>query len=470
MKHVLLLLLIVCTFTARANDTLTRAQIYNFNVGDTFDYEENVTQLEGCPGPCVTSLQLNNYFRCIIHQTYYSSDSDTLFVVRNWIYPLPEKFDTLVLDSLQYEELLIDTSHGQPQQFFIDTNSKYNHGVLNVGTFDGGFLNYSNGYVEGLGKVFTYNASGEGGGFDSIYLIYYSKNAETWGIPYYVADQSYLVQFIPIPEECAAWVSSTPPPCGNYVQVVRTGNRISANSHTYVEMIYSGYDIVGDSLITPDSLIGYFRNDTANLKVYLYSNFNSFPFLIYDFSTPADSFILNLNQLEVGGQLRTVWSTGNSAEFTEGAPISYIEGVGSLAGIYPFSCYSSGDPLENYPPFWAYSTLNCFSVCGQTLYADSGYYAMDFCSLATINNINSPAPAIKLYPNPNNGQFNVEVTNQNLQNLQLVVTDITGQEIKRCLLNKQLNNVSIELCASGMYIWQVWSGGRLVQSGKLVKE
>lgn len=454
MKHLLLLLFIIfCSIISRANDTLTRAQIYNFNVGDTFDYETQYTLAYPGSPPCIEEYDDTiAYYRYAISQVYYSQDSDTLFIVRNCVYPLAQHFDTLVLDSLNYLEVYIDTNglHCSHASFGFNATSSYNN--LPVNSVAAGCANTINfQYCPGIGAVYSSNiplAIEESAEImDGTSLIYYHQGTVVWGTPYTVADSSALVHFTPVPEECASWIGEG----GGLIQVVRTGVSLAQNGHKYVELLLSDAG-------TTDSLIGYFRNDTTNQKVYYYDSY-MYPTYTCDFSKPAGGFVLNIRQVNVGGQLRSFWYE----DCVFDAPIGggYIEGIGPANG------FVNSQFTYDYCTYLVCGNLTCFSVCGQTLYP---YDSTGNCALAAISNIEPSSPNIKLYPTPNSGQFNVEVTDQNLQNLHLVVTDITGREIKRCPLNNQLNNINIESCASGLYIWQVWDGERLVQSGKLVKE
>ena len=60
--------------------TLTRAQVYNFNVGDTFDYkiESKDGTLNGQPG---ITFDLISFQRVIITQAHYFFSTDSFFIV-----------------------------------------------------------------------------------------------------------------------------------------------------------------------------------------------------------------------------------------------------------------------------------------------------------------------------------------------------------------------------------------------------
>ena len=83
MKKVLLFLTCCFLFVAAnyANDTLTRAQVYNFNVGDTFDYK--FTYISTIP---YWEHDSYDFQRQVIEDTFMSALSDTLFIARKIIY------------------------------------------------------------------------------------------------------------------------------------------------------------------------------------------------------------------------------------------------------------------------------------------------------------------------------------------------------------------------------------------------
>lgn len=177
----------------RANDTLTRAQVYSFNVGDTFDYRNSTfTYTDNNMGPPSDSFSFSRY---VIQNIYSSSDSLTKYIARKQLYPAPVSFDTLILTTPQGYEVFLDTLQGwtasapydtiivdsselymgrntnyislfHPVQYYYVTNQLFAQGLgLVLKTDYGGALSYHWG--------------------DSIMLIYYSGLSGTMGTPYY---------------------------------------------------------------------------------------------------------------------------------------------------------------------------------------------------------------------------------------------------------------------------------------------
>ena len=95
---------------------------------------------------------------------------------------------------------------------------------------------------------------------------------------------------------------------------------------------------------------------------------------------------------------------------------------------------------------------------------DANYVSID---------VNNFATAVKIYPNPSNGQFSVEVNTENSFMAELVVYDLTGRIISSN--NEQLhigiNTISIDLdnIAPGTYVLQMRNGDKQFVSSFIVK-
>ncbi len=150
MKKVLLAFLLMTSCAAFASDTLTRAQIYNFNVGDTFDYEETILNYGMYD---FDQSEVVNFSRCVINHQYYSAGSDTLFIVRQWLYPLPIHYDTLTIDSLGYVQVFIDSPSNS--QISIDSASNYDNRPFNqIKYINGSYGSNTYAFAVGLGYCF----------------------------------------------------------------------------------------------------------------------------------------------------------------------------------------------------------------------------------------------------------------------------------------------------------------------------
>ncbi len=95
---------------------------------------------------------------------------------------------------------------------------------------------------------------------------------------------------------------------------------------------------------------------------------------------------------------------------------------------------------------------------------DANYVSID---------VNNFATAVKIYPNPSNGQFSVEVNTENTFMAEVVVYDLTGRIIssKNEQLHSGVNTISIDLdnIAPGTYVLQMRNGDQQFVSSFIVK-
>ena len=181
MRRIILPLFVLFAFSQiKASDTLTVRQVFNFNVGDTFDYK--VTH-DVDAGPA--SQYYVSYYRYIITGKISSSTSDTLIYPRQLKYPAI-KNDTLIfkaLDSSIYTETKILSSG-----YYFSTGHDSNNMIFNNTEFihtDGGTYQT---FTESLGLTYSRWSWGnptETTGYDDTLLIYYSNGTTHVGTPYY---------------------------------------------------------------------------------------------------------------------------------------------------------------------------------------------------------------------------------------------------------------------------------------------
>jgi hypothetical protein len=187
MKRLLTGLLVLFFVPLMASDTLTRAQVYNFSVGDTFDYKQYVNYWDH---QYIDTTYIN-YSRKVITNIYYSLDSSTEFIERTTIYPLPLTKDTLTLAQVQECELCLDTSsYYKPDVLSFFPTSAYDRIVNIIVTYRGGPpYPYQRVFAQGLGEVMDVDngsyLGGQVGQTDTFQLIYYAGGSSIWGSPYY---------------------------------------------------------------------------------------------------------------------------------------------------------------------------------------------------------------------------------------------------------------------------------------------
>jgi hypothetical protein len=93
----------------------------------------------------------------------------------------------------------------------------------------------------------------------------------------------------------------------------------------------------------------------------------------------------------------------------------------------------------------------------------------DTSACATVSTIgiteNTTNALIGLYPNPNNGQFTIELADNSL----VEITDILGKQVYKSNLQKGANQVNVSHIETGVYFVTIITGGKQV-SVKIVKE
>jgi PKD repeat protein len=85
-------------------------------------------------------------------------------------------------------------------------------------------------------------------------------------------------------------------------------------------------------------------------------------------------------------------------------------------------------------------------------------------------NVASTTQSVSLYPNPNNGQFTVAITN--IKNPSIKIYNVLGQEVySQASIERSSVNIDLSAQAKGIYIYRVFSeNGSSVSTGRLVIE
>jgi hypothetical protein len=79
-------------------------------------------------------------------------------------------------------------------------------------------------------------------------------------------------------------------------------------------------------------------------------------------------------------------------------------------------------------------------------------------------------PKVQVFPNPTQEYVSIKVTQAQLNGAELIVTDLLGRTVTKQTLLQELTSFSTQDWSNGMYVWSLVEDGRLVRSGKLVKE
>ncbi len=472
MRKVLLLsyLAVICS-VARASDTLTVRQVFNFDVGDTFDYREYIYSTD-------IGVSSVSYYRHIVTQKNYSASGDTLY----FTYYDPDhgySFDTITdLDSNAIFQ--IPNIYTSCNMFYtIDTGTflRMPCNSLDISCFESGGRDI---VASGLGRVrhdrSSIGSSGQGSDASGWELIYYANDSMQAGTPYYIANGSTLAEyFMPLPERCAMWTrtvtgsySPTSPVTATVVEQIRTDSITRWAGHNLVSLL-ARIDNGFTGHLTQDSFIGYFYNDTLHRRAYFLTDTSAAPQTIYDLSLyngyPQGSCgYIYLDTVQLGGVARL-------RAYTVDAPVigynsssccnSVIAGIGSLHGLLPIT------HLYNYYNGPTCGQLTDFCLCGEHIYGDSTYSS---CRLLTGITSPSSSPAIQLYPNPAAGRIHISYPEAMAYGATLLITNILGQPVYTSHITVDESTHDISTLLAGLYLWRIESPTGTIRSGKLIKE
>jgi hypothetical protein len=89
----------------------------------------------------------------------------------------------------------------------------------------------------------------------------------------------------------------------------------------------------------------------------------------------------------------------------------------------------------------------------------------------SVNNTEDTANAITLYPNPASTHFTLNVhENLSIEKAQLYLYNQLGQLVHQVKLKPMQTTVAVEALSSGMYVYQITNGDRIIKTGKVIKQ
>lgn len=467
MKYIFTLLLFFVALSLFANDTLTMRRVYTFSKGDTLDYKR--THVQTTPNSGSTALSFERY---VVDTVYYNVTGDTLITERTRIYPgtLKDTISTTDLDSIcLFKDFHIGYLPGINNEVFSDVFGDRAMNSARYTTLDAG---WELKVAEGLGATYLLNwvaEPGTGYGDDfTTELIYFANDTFRYGIPYSTANGSHLLEFVPLPEECAIWTYSLGRTTSGLrkLRQFKTANRIAYNGHAYVELLYSYYDYM-QGAFKIDSFVGYFRNDTINRKTLFYEQLSPFPYFEYNYNQLIDGdSISHIDSFFVNGIKRTRWVYSENYD-QPCCPDALVAGLGSTSCLLPMEYYCHNVQPGPMPPviMCDYGVLNCFELCGQILYTNQ-YYP----NCAIINDLEelttSPYKSLVI-PNPAKDRIQITLPG-NLTNAQLLIMDELGRII---YVGEYTPSAQLDISQwqQGVYFVRVYNAEKKV-SAKFVKE
>lgn len=448
MKATLLLIICCAVFAfAKANDTLTNAQIYSFNVGDTFQYRYASEDIDH------NQPLTYSYSWLVLMQKTYSPNLDTLYLDYG---PPGGGISTResISDLDSFPILRIPPPEpGCTTDYTFDTTTYpgYSSNELAIRCFESGS---SYRFTNGLGQ--TLSGWGHVGyiGYGTVAsereLIYYANGTTHVGTPY-IPPPPVQTIYIPLPETCAVWTRSLHGsyngylPYGTITEQIRTGGQIQKDGKTYVELICRIRNDITNRY-TPDSLIGYFYNNPANLGAFFVTDTNQSPFYALRFTgQPGQQCSFNgyysVSSILLGGVLRTYWACSGPDDCSE----AKISGIGRLSGLlYINRLYDS-------PGHETCGTLTSFCVCGQKIYATDSSATCDL--ISGITALDGTNQQLTIFPNPVSGQLTIN--GNQLKGSAVAITNIAGQPVFKTRIEGEDSKIDLHSFAPGIYMLTV---------------
>lgn len=132
--------------------------------------------------------------------------------------------------------------------------------------------------------------------------------------------------------------------------------------------------------------------------------------------------------------------------------------------------FGDGTTSQDTSPVHIFPSAGTYNVC---LMVSNQYAADTLCEEVTVGIIGTDAPQImphaQVFPNPVSNILMVRVASLGEKEHRFILTDILGRMIITTRLEIIESSLSTSHLSPGFYLWQLWSGNSLLQTGKLVK-
>ncbi len=247
----------------------------------------------------------------------------------------------------------------------------------------------------------------------------------------------------------------------------------SINTELYKKVFHSGRDRNYNWTWTywDHGYHGCYRNDLVNKKVYFIPKDSADELLLYDFDlnindTIPSSYVYDTSSSPGAVVVDEIDSILINSTYlkryhltsTPGG-IHLIEGIGSDLGLF--------SPIKSDYFEHGYG-LMCFKNIAEELYYDGGDSSN--CDLITdINNKYYINTSLSLYPNPSKNKITLQISNDDIRNIEAEIYDVHGKMFVSKKINSQTTDIDISSIAKGVYILKVYCGNDVAVK-KLIKE
>lgn len=87
-----------------------------------------------------------------------------------------------------------------------------------------------------------------------------------------------------------------------------------------------------------------------------------------------------------------------------------------------------------------------------------------------IENLDVTDSEISIYPNPNNGILNIEISTNLVSNTSLLIYDALGKIVVNQVLLNEINTININDLDNGIYVYKILDKSNIIKIGKLIKQ
>jgi hypothetical protein len=235
---------------------------------------------------------------------------------------------------------------------------------------------------------------------------------------------------------CSVVVNTVP------IVTVNSGSICQGQSFTIAPNGASTYTFSsGSPVVSPNTNTSYTVTGTSfqgcNNTVTAISNVTVLPSPTLSTMSSGSICIGESATLTVSGGSTYTWSTGGTNSTEVVSPT--ISTVYTVSGTGANGCQSSIIAIQNVDP------------------------------CTGIRKYNSNSSDIKIYPNPNNGEFSVELSSVS-ESTQIEIYNVTGQLVLKTKPTQLKMNISMAKIANGIYELRIIDTGKIIKQEKIIKE
>jgi hypothetical protein len=217
-----------------------------------------------------------------------------------------------------------------------------------------------------------------------------------------------------------------------------------------------------------EDTIGFYRNDSINKKVFFLPVDSTAEELFYDFNLAvgdtlpetyfmrikgyADTYVIDSigDTTLADNVLRKMFYYNTSLQSLSHPDRKLVEGIGTLTG---FTSNFEGFGLSNN------QRLSCYKEAGNLVYSQGGCPPFP----VSLNEVEIRNLSFTIYPNPSEGEFNLQFEKKVEKPEQLQITNMNGKAVNFKMFEKTDNQIEIRLNAPpGIYLLRLGSLGKKV--------